>query len=536
MPRPSVSHARPRLAQGLRPSVPADPTWAVSRGQNAIVAVTLCARIMEVCDGVVGRLAPGPASVAVAAVRARLEEPLRVAVAGRVKAGKSTLVNALLRQQVAPTGVGECTKVVTWYRYGHPERLQIVPHEGPTREVPFGADALLPASLGRPPEEIACLNVWLSNKALREMTIIDTPGLASAHDRYSQATQELLATDDASRRAVADADAVVFLLARVAREDDATVLAGFRGLVGGIVSSAVNAVGVLSKADKVGGGDPLVRARELAQRYAVDLQSCVAAVVPVVGLFAETAEAAVFTESDAAALRELAKLDTTRRELLLLSADRFASSECDVPTDARARLLRILDLHGVSVCLGAVDSGVVSASALVDLLSRLSGMERLRTLVSDTFARQADALKAAAAATALERLTYDVARDDAANAAVLAGLRDEIERVRLEPGMHRLEEIAVLQECASGRVRFSEELEGELRRVIAAEAPWERLGCDGPVPAAELARAALQGAARWRAVTNDPSLTPEAVRVAAAALRTFEALWEEADRLSEAAP
>ncbi len=498
---------------------------------------TLCERIQGLCDGVGGRLGPGPALQAVAAVRSRLTEPLRVAVAGRVKAGKSTLVNALLHQQVAPTGVGECTKVVTWYRYGHPERIRIVPRQGSPEEVPFGPDALLPESLGRPPEEIAALHVWLSNAALRDMTIVDTPGLASAHERYSRATEDLLATDDASRHAVSEADAVVFLLARVAREDDATILEGFRGLVGGISASAANAVGVLSKADKVGGsGDPLTRAGELAARYAADLQSVVATVVPVVGLFAETAEAAVFTEADAAALRGLAGLDATRRELLLLSADRFTRSECPVPAESRARLLRILDLHGVTVCLDAVDAGCDDAAVLVERLRDLSGFARLRALLTDTFARRADALKAAAAATALERLTYDGARREPASAAVLAGLRDDLERLRLDPAMHRLGEIAALQEVAAGRVHFGGALEDELRRLVTAEASWERLGLDGPVPAGDLARAALAGAARWRAVTNDPALTPEAVRVAAAGLRSFEAIWEEADRLSETAP
>ncbi|MDN5750703.1 MAG: dynamin family protein, partial [Pseudonocardia sp.] len=39
---------------------------------------------------------------------ARLDEPLRVAIAGKVKAGKSTLLNALVGEQVAPTDAGEC--------------------------------------------------------------------------------------------------------------------------------------------------------------------------------------------------------------------------------------------------------------------------------------------------------------------------------------------------------------------------------------------------------------------------------------------
>ena len=50
------------------------------------------------------------------ATRQRLDEPLRVAIAGRVKAGKSTLLNALVGERLAATDAGECTRIVTWYR------------------------------------------------------------------------------------------------------------------------------------------------------------------------------------------------------------------------------------------------------------------------------------------------------------------------------------------------------------------------------------------------------------------------------------
>src|SRR5579884_3992518 len=59
------------------------------------------------------------------ALETRLRQPLRIAVAGRVKAGKSTLVNALLGQRVAPTDVSECTRVVTWFHYGTPQRVEV---------------------------------------------------------------------------------------------------------------------------------------------------------------------------------------------------------------------------------------------------------------------------------------------------------------------------------------------------------------------------------------------------------------------------
>ena len=61
---------------------------------------------------------------------ARLDGPLRIAVAGKVKAGKSTLLNALVGEQIAPADAGECTKVVTWYRAGRQPRITLFPRQG----------------------------------------------------------------------------------------------------------------------------------------------------------------------------------------------------------------------------------------------------------------------------------------------------------------------------------------------------------------------------------------------------------------------
>ncbi|MGH3828395.1 MAG: dynamin family protein, partial [Pseudonocardiaceae bacterium] len=67
----------------------------------------------------------------------RLDEPLRVAVAGKVKAGKSTLLNALVGEQIAPTDAGECTQVVTWYRDATSPRVTLLPRQGAPRQLPL---------------------------------------------------------------------------------------------------------------------------------------------------------------------------------------------------------------------------------------------------------------------------------------------------------------------------------------------------------------------------------------------------------------
>src|SRR5688572_3535471 len=79
----------------------------------------------------------------------RLAEPLRVAIAGRVKAGKSTLVNALVGERLAPTDAGECTRIVTWYRHALGYRVEARLRADGARDLDFSRlDGVLDIRLG----------------------------------------------------------------------------------------------------------------------------------------------------------------------------------------------------------------------------------------------------------------------------------------------------------------------------------------------------------------------------------------------------
>ena len=105
-----------------------------------------------------------------------------MAIAGKVKAGKSTLLNALVGEQVAPTDAGECTRVVTWYRDGATPRIALHPHDGAPRPLPVRRhDGALTIDLGGTPGRASATRLvvdWPA-QSLRSTTLIDTPGIAS---------------------------------------------------------------------------------------------------------------------------------------------------------------------------------------------------------------------------------------------------------------------------------------------------------------------------------------------------------------------
>jgi hypothetical protein len=262
-------------------------------------------------------------------LRTRLDEPLRVAIAGKVKAGKSTLLNALVGEVLAPTDTGECTRVVTWYRDGHTYQVMLHPADGtsPVQARFTRDDGAIDIDLdGREALTIDRLDVTWPSSNLRTLTLIDTPGVDSMTESISTRTFEFLDPKDNDT----PADAVLYLMKHI-HASDLRLLEAFHD---DSVSSPnpVNAIAVLSRADEIGAGrsDSMASAARIAQRLGEDnrLRRLVQMIVPVAGLLAETA--GTLTEAE---YRELSALAThsDQLELVLLSADRFVEATPDTP-------------------------------------------------------------------------------------------------------------------------------------------------------------------------------------------------------------
>src|SRR3954447_1344251 len=151
----------------------------------------LSARVAGLCQEGGPRLG-GPTQAQVFDVRRRLSEPLRIAIAGRLKAGKSTLVNALIGRRVAPTEVGECTRIVTQFRYGPADRVDVVRKDGSRISLPLDEAGMIPQRLGVPRSEIGYVDVALTSNHLRDLMVVDTPGLASANTSVSAGARKFL--------------------------------------------------------------------------------------------------------------------------------------------------------------------------------------------------------------------------------------------------------------------------------------------------------------------------------------------------------
>ncbi len=456
-----------------------------------------------------------------ATIRDRLAGPLRVAIAGRVKAGKSTLLNALVGERLAPTDAGECTKIVSWYRRG--QSYQVAAHllDGQERTLTFQrGDGSLNIELGGLTErEISSIDIRWPASTLEQVTLIDTPGLASLNDENSRRTRDFLEVD---AEHPSDADAVIYLM-KHAHRSDIDFLEAFmdRSVTG---ASPVNAVAVLSRADEIGAGrlDAMESAARIAERYRTDdtLRELCATIVPLAGLLAETG--LTMREDEAAALRTLATGDQEVLAQMLLSADIFCDLHLsDLTVEIRRTLLDRLGMFGVRLAVHEIrDNGVTTAATLAPRLVEASGLPHLRAVIAEHFLPRARTLQSRGALTALRTVAREMRADN-------GPLADSIDREaeRIEAGAVEFARLRAAHLVQSGAVVLRDGEREELDRLLLSPSPAVAMGVsDGSGPDA-LRTASLAVIERWRARAGDPFAGQARREVCETAARTGETVY-----------
>lgn len=454
------------------------------------------------------------------AVLDRLDEPLRVAIAGKVKAGKSTLLNALVGEELAPTDAGECTRIVTWYKDGITYRATLEPHEGEPRQVPFSRDGgAINVDLGSMrAEDVRRLVIEWPSSSLRQMTLIDTPGIASISTDVSARTTAFLTPGEDQ---VTPADAVLYLM-RHLHSSDINFLEAFHDEEFS-QATPVNAIAVLSRADEVGVGriDSMASAQRIAARYRSDpkVRRLAQTVVPVAGLLAQSG--ATLREAEFKALYTIANAPRDDAEALFLSADRFVQAETPIPLTnmEREHLLDRFGLFGVRLAVALIRQGAATtATALSSELVRRSGLNELKDVLLSQFAARRDVLKARSALLALEAVLQEhriPGRD------VLA---TELERIT--SGAHEFAEIRLLNALRAGSIKVKPAEAAEMERLLGAEggAIHTRLGLSPEADVSEVRRALTNAIGRWQRRAESPMSSREVADAARVVIRTCEGL------------
>ena len=432
--------------------------------------------VLELCDAFDGVDRRGTARVT-DAVRRSLDDTIRLAVVGRVKAGKSTLVNALVGRVVAPTSAVECTKITTRYMFGGPERGELVLRNG--QRVPFDLVAgALPERLPVPIEHIAHAVVYLQSEVLRDMTLIDTPGLATTTAGHEDATRRTVLGHEGVRAA----DAIVYVFRDMPLRDDMEFLREWGSVTDTPGQAAARAIGVLSHADNFGGSpwggdDPIVLARRRAEEFASQHGAHLGSVVALAGNMAEAARAGRVREDDAGMLAQLAKVADVDLEL------RPPEDYVEVAPGVRnIDIARIVDLIGEYGLRHGRAPAQYGARALSDWLVNASGVDELRRALAIRYVGRYAYVKTRRGLEQLERLAW-------ANGAP-PPLRALVAEAHLKPELHPLQELDALERLAA--LEPTHPLVAMLDRQLAARNDAEKLAMPPSSSSAQLRERALQ--------------------------------------------
>jgi hypothetical protein len=479
-------------------SAKVNPAYAPNPGSSALVADVT--DLLDRARTVLGR----NADAELVRLQAVLGEPLTLAVAGHTNAGKSTLVNALIGARVAPTAATECTRVITKFTFGT-HQAQLVPRSGEPQPL-FLPGRRLPDTLPMSPDQVSHLAVSLSYEHLRNLTVIDTPGLSGDKDLANE-TERLLGlveetekteeTEETEQVIGGDiADVLLFVFGDSRKDTERDVLRRFRRMSRPRFDFPANALGVLSKADRLGGEDqaPWAAAEAKARAYTDDFADYVCGVLPVMGKIAETTESGGFNETHAGWLRTVAAMPEVDRDEALSYPNAFREYSV-LNRSARQDLLNRLDTYGIRV-LTRPERADVPASTMRDTLRDVSGIAALRERIDILFVRPAAVHKVVRALAGVKKLVA------AAQQTKSQSLLDDIETIRLSDPMHALAELRALAALYTGRCRLGDPAQQRALALFERSNPAQRLGVDARAGSAALAETAVIEAVFWRTYAN----------------------------------
>ncbi|ENX01773.1 hypothetical protein F900_01533 [Acinetobacter modestus] len=134
-------------------------------------------------------------SMRLSTIKADLNTTLRVFLIGEVKAGKSTLINAIVGQDLSPTNILEATAAIWEIGYAEQSSTTIVYKDGQEQVIEhsdimsfFGtSDEQLEFA-----EKVAKIVVKTHQHQFKELLLIDSPGLATITNQNAEITQNIM--------------------------------------------------------------------------------------------------------------------------------------------------------------------------------------------------------------------------------------------------------------------------------------------------------------------------------------------------------
>jgi hypothetical protein len=352
-----------------------------------------------------------------------------VAVVGRVKAGKSTFINALLGQDLAKTGTTETTATINYFRYGiplNPDRpVRCYWQDGHYTDETYEFLNSLQDNDVETLRRASCIERmehYLENPFLREVTLVDTPGTFAVVDEHQDRTAEYLRLrrqlreqhEKETRRWGREADAIIYLVGPVVGATDREFLEEFRDATGG-QSQALNALGVMAKIDL---HPELVerveRKDNLAAKVARQLESSLNTVVPVSAAIERALDQLLSNQGLVLGdlMRAMQSIVPDQLDKLLSDEGFFLelpeSNSIPVSVEERKRLRGDMPWMTFVVIAGVAADRTLNENQVQAKLRSIAGFAPLREVLEQHFFARSRSLKAFKVVTDARQVLDDV--------------------------------------------------------------------------------------------------------------------------------
>jgi small GTP-binding protein len=166
-----------------------------------------------------------------------LDAPLLVAVMGEFNTGKSTFVNALIGEQIAPMGITPTTATINLLKYGTERGARIIWQDDREELLAWSeVPSFLRGLDNHQARAVRLVELLYPAEELQRVNVVDTPGLNSIVDEHEQTAREF----------IQQADAVVWLFSadQAGKQTEERALETIR-------KQRLKTVGVVNKVDRL---------------------------------------------------------------------------------------------------------------------------------------------------------------------------------------------------------------------------------------------------------------------------------------------
>lgn len=480
----------------------------------------------------------------------RLNTPLRVAVVGVMKAGKSTFMNALMNKNILDTGELETTYTVGWFRYAETPSLTICFRDGSTQDEPFEnlQEWTVRTSANEKLNDVKYVIIYYPSEALRHMEFIDTPGLNSIYGTDAQNTLDFLSikgSEDTLSEA-SNADAVIYAFSRSTSGFDKEILESFHS-GGKNMSTPINSVGILTKADISGIWDifeeqtPVESAKIVSETIMnnSDIKKQLFSVFPVCakaidGYFK-------LDDEDWLALKRIAQYDLQNLKDNLYDAHMFATSndsemELFGPVRIRKKLIQILGQYGILEIVRQLQNNK-SEIEIGEILQEKCGISSIQKIINSHFGNRTFLIKSQYILNYFGSVLSNIKKASLYNSKIFcicSQIEEELDELLISH--QTLNELKILQMYYNGQLNFDDEQEqydflritGEFGR--SAE---KRLGVDNGSSISQLKERAKEKVEFWHSKSGDFMRSNNYVTAATIIARSYEQMYYHLSSLDE---